>query len=600
MGKYNSSTDEHGRIGATHVTECERDEDLRRIEERFRNTFEQAAVGAVHIALDGSVLRANERLCRMLGYGHCSELTGRRMQEHIHPDDLDEDRRQMERLRAGEIDTYSARRKYRRLDGAWLWAHSTISLVRDESGEPDCYLAVVLDISDQVEAEERLAESEELFRLTFEQAAVGMAQVGRPDRPFQRVNTRFCEIVGYSREELLRLTPRDITHPDDADTDMRQADDVWQRGAASASAEKRYVRADGSYVWVERTLSAVRDAAGTPTRFLIVVEDITERIEAERRLRAAEEHFRLLFHNANEAIAVYRVLRDEKGDLADVCVDDLNSAQLEQMPGIPRESIVGHRLSELYGSAEAMRPYFDMAEDILREGKPKRYELYFQPADRHVVSSVYPLEPDVWASMTMDVTDQRRAQEELKKRDEEIRQAYEDVLDAVTGGKLALVTVDEMEKELGKPLTPELVIASPEGLADARGRVRSALREVYPELADSMKVLNPLGEALNNALKHAGGGTYRVYRRGDTVQIEVTDNGPGIDFRSLPHSTLVPGFSTTSTLGVGFTIMLQLADRVLLATQPGGTSVVLEIEASESAEDQDPVHAEDARVPHRV
>jgi len=59
--------------------------------------------------------------------------------------------------------------------------------------------------------------------------------------------------------------------------------------------------------------------------------------------------------------------------------------------------------------------------------------------------------------------------------------------------------------------------------------------------------------------------------------VAVTDGGPGIDFKTLPRATLVPGFSTASTLGVGFTMMLQLSDRVLLSTRPGRTQVVLEV-----------------------
>jgi len=78
------------------------------------------------------------------------------------------------------------------------------------------------------------------------------------------------------------------------------------------------------------------------------------------------------------------------------------------------------------------------------------------------------------------------------------------------------------------------------------------------------------------ALKHAGRGTYQTFATDDCIQVTVTDDGPGIDFRTLPKATLVSGFSTAASLGVGFTIMLQLCSRVLLYTRPGRTEVGLE------------------------
>lgn len=170
------------------------------------------------------------------------------------------------------------------------------------------------------------------------------------------------------------------------------------------------------------------------------------------------------------------------------------------------------------------------------------------------------------------------ARDELARQEERIRQAYVDVIDAVTGGRLVLMTDRELDSTLGIPVSPEWEISEPGQLGGARERVRDAVSEVSPELANSCALLNPLGEALNNVLKHVGRGTYRVYSAPGCVRVAISDSGPGIDFRTLPKATLVPGFSTTATLGMGFTIMLQLTDRVLLSTHPGRTTVVLELD----------------------
>ncbi len=83
-------------------------------------------------------------------------------------------------------------------------------------------------------------------------------------------------------------------------------------------------------------------------------------------------------------------------------------------------------------------------------------------------------------------------------------------------------------------------------------------------------------EAAKNALKHTGGGCYFVCRTERHLQVIVEDDGPGIDIRTLPKATLTAGFSTSQTLGMGFSLMLDLSERLLLATRPGCTKLVLE------------------------
>ena len=132
-----------------------------------------------------------------------------------------------------------------------------------------------------------LRESEELNRATFEQAAVGIAHVGL-DGSWLRVNDRLCAIVGYARDELLRLSFQDITHPEDVETDLDQMRRVLGEEISTYSMEKRYLRKDRSLVWVNLTVSLVRNAGGHPRHFIAVVEEITERKLSEDALRASE------------------------------------------------------------------------------------------------------------------------------------------------------------------------------------------------------------------------------------------------------------------------------------------------------------------------
>lgn len=137
-----------------------------------------------------------------------------------------------------------------------------------------------------------LRESEERFRATFEQAAVGIAHVA-PDGRWLLVNQRFCAIVGYMPAELLERTFQDITHPDDLQADVECVRQMLANELQSYSLEKRYIRKDGSCVWINLTVSLVREPAGEPKYFIAVIEDITARRRAEeevRRLNQLLEH----------------------------------------------------------------------------------------------------------------------------------------------------------------------------------------------------------------------------------------------------------------------------------------------------------------------
>ncbi|HLF58175.1 MAG TPA: PAS domain S-box protein [Alphaproteobacteria bacterium] len=142
--------------------------------------------------------------------------------------------------------------------------------------------------TEHARAEEAIRESEERFRAAFEQAAVGMSYVS-PEGRYLRVNQKFCDITSYSRTELLSRSFPDITHPDDAGRDVEQAQRVLSGETPTYSLEKRYIRKDGSIIWVNRTISMVRDSAGEPKYFIAVVQDITAAKKMESQLRQAQK-----------------------------------------------------------------------------------------------------------------------------------------------------------------------------------------------------------------------------------------------------------------------------------------------------------------------
>lgn len=126
-------------------------------------------------------------------------------------------------------------------------------------------------------------ERERTFRKTFEMAPVGIAHVGIDGR-WLWVNQQLCDIVGYTRDELLASTFQDITYAGDVELDLSFVQRMLASELDAYAIEKRYVRRDGSLVWVQLTVSLVRDGAGEPQYFISIVEDISERkrVEDER------------------------------------------------------------------------------------------------------------------------------------------------------------------------------------------------------------------------------------------------------------------------------------------------------------------------------
>ena len=132
-----------------------------------------------------------------------------------------------------------------------------------------------------------LHKSEARFRSTFQQAAVGIAHVS-PEGRFIRVNERLCNILGYERKELKFMDFQEITHPDDLNVDMERLQKVIDGKISRYSMEKRYIRKNGYPVWCNLTVSLLRNPDDTPRYFISVVEDISQRKQAEDRLRTAK------------------------------------------------------------------------------------------------------------------------------------------------------------------------------------------------------------------------------------------------------------------------------------------------------------------------
>jgi len=272
-------------VTAQDITQRTRSEEELR---RFRMALD-SSIDAVYL-IDRERMRfidANETALTTLGYTY-EELM------RLGPQDLKPDAGELQRIhrrfdeviqsdsKVGMIQTVHQRR-----DGTRFPVEVYLRAIRSEGRQ--LLVAVVRDITSRLQAEAELRESEQRFRVAFNQAAVGLAHVA-PDGRWLMVNQKLCEIVGYSMQEMLALGYQDLTHPDDLPYDIELGRRMMAGEVHEQSREKRYRHKDGHYIWVNLTSSLVWGADGKPRYYSTVVEDISRRKQVEGELRHLANH----------------------------------------------------------------------------------------------------------------------------------------------------------------------------------------------------------------------------------------------------------------------------------------------------------------------
>ncbi|MDP1850485.1 MAG: EAL domain-containing protein, partial [Solirubrobacteraceae bacterium] len=262
----------------------------RRLQEESTRFFDLSADMLCAVGFDGRLRRFNGAWETCLGWS-ADELLGTSIVDFLAPEDRDD----MEAAaRAAREDGPGGRvvNRWRAKDGSWHWIDWSLRTVQDDQ----IVYASGRDVTQERLAERALASSErqfgeaqERFRRAFEDAPIGMA-VADLDGRYLEVNQALCGITGYTPQELAGSTFASITHPEDLPADLDTMRALIDGSLSSAVNEKRYLRPDGSIVWVLRSVTVVRDADGAPLHFLDQVQDITERRRFEQELRHLADH----------------------------------------------------------------------------------------------------------------------------------------------------------------------------------------------------------------------------------------------------------------------------------------------------------------------
>lgn len=306
-------------------------------EARFEATFEQAAVGIALVALDGSWLRVNRKLCEIVGYDH-GELLARTFQDITHPDDLDRDLDYLSRLVAGDISTYAMEKRYLCKDGRLVWVKITVALVRKRDGSPDYCIAVIEDVQDRKVAEFEAIESEQRYRELVESANSAIMR-WTPDGRISFLNEFAQQLFGWRAAEAIGQ-PVSILVPaqDSAGTDLTGlVESIARFPERYHSNINENICRDGRRVWMTWTNRALRDDQGQVTGILAVGNDITERKQAEEDLRQRNDELER-FNQASvgrelQMIALKRQVNDLSRQLGREPPFDLSFVAASASPG---------------------------------------------------------------------------------------------------------------------------------------------------------------------------------------------------------------------------------------------------------------------------
>lgn len=495
------------------------EEALRESEERFRESFQHAAIGKALVALDGRFLQVNRALCELTGYPE-PELLGKTFQDITHPDDLEDSLEHKGRLLSGEIPSYQLEKRYLRKTGEVLWVLLTVSLARGGDGSPSHFIGEVQDITETKRTQSLLRESQahlqalvgSLDDIVFEFDSEGT---------YLNVWTGDESLLARPRNEILGRRASEVLGEELA----RPFLEVFRRVLATGRPETVEYTLDviGGTRWFHARVTPVAAADGIRRTVCMLPRDITARKQAEEALRSAN----LRLETAVEELerAQEQTIRQERlhalGEMASGIAHDFNNS-LAVILGFTDLLLRDPRLLDDRAKATS---YLELVRTAASDaaGVVRRLREFYRQGDQEDEGAPVDLNRIVEESVSM--TRPRWSNQ------------------ALASGRIVRVETD---------LRPV-----PELWGDEAG-----LREALTNL-----IFNAV-----DAIPGDGGVTLGTRLDGDRVVLEVTDTGVGMS-EEVRRRSMEPFFTTKGDHGSGLGLSMVYG----VASRHRGT---LEIESS--------------------
>ena len=285
----------------------QRTEAARRSERELRDVVNTVPAHVWSTSPDGQVDFVNDRWLQFTGLTS-DEAFGWKWQAVVHPDDRTRIVADWHSaVKNGQAMECEAR--VRRVDGEYCWWFIRNVPLRDETGKLVRWYGTAIDIEDRKRAEQALRKSEERWRSVFENSAIGVALTDLNGR-FLTTNHVYQKIVGYTEEELRGLYFLDLTHEDYREANWALITELMEGKRRQFQIEKKYLRKDGSSIWVRNNVSLVPGTERVPRFIMALSEDITQRKRAEEALRRSEGYLaeaQKLTHTGSWAAQVFEM-----------------------------------------------------------------------------------------------------------------------------------------------------------------------------------------------------------------------------------------------------------------------------------------------------
>ena len=394
-------------------------------EQLFRSIFENAQLGISFYNIDGRAVFSNRALHQMLGYTAEELSTLEKWDEIVHPEERSANAERYADIMRGVRDTDEYEERYIHRDGHVVVGNCRFQLLRDASGKPQCVVTLTEDITERKRAQEernRLANQMEMLLESTGQGIYGIDLQGK----CTFTNRASCELLGYRPEEVLGRQMHDLVHHHKPDGSIYPIDEcpiyrAFKKGEGCSIDSEVLWHRDGTPISVEYSSYPMFED-GTITGAVVTVIDITERKQAEEKLRAREQLFRSIFENAQIGIAYFKIDTQEH----------TSNHALHQMLGYS-----GAELSCLGQWDEIVAPEdrtsgAERYSELIQGKRDKdEYEQHFIRRDGQIVHTHEKFqllrdaagEPQYVVGLTEDITERKRAEADLLAAKEEAEAA---------------------------------------------------------------------------------------------------------------------------------------------------------------------------------
>lgn len=556
----------------------------RQNEEHLALAMNAAQMGTWEWNISANTAKWSDETKRMFGYlPGDPEGTPEQFLASVHPEDSPFVEQSIDRA-INDRTPYEAEFRVLQPDGSIRWVRGKGKVVNDESGNTVRMIGINADITARKQAQEILRRTQEQLARAEAFSLVMLTHVGL-DGSWLRVPPTLCELLGYTEQELLSGTFKDITHPDDFDADWNQCQRLIRGEIKSFDLEKRYLHKQGQVLWVFLSCSVVEDDAGKPVHFITYIKDITDRKFAEQALLESNERNQAILR----ALPDLMFLQTKEGVYLDYY------ARNPQDLLVPPETFLGKNIRDVMPADLANRILECMAQvNGSVDTTVLEYSIELANEERYFEARLVRAEGDKVLSIVRDITESRRAADALRNSEEKLllsnRQGRELAARLITAQeserrRIALLLHDDLSQNIAAigvaisrlkrrpPATTELMAAELDQLGaqtnELTTQIRKLSHQLHPDVLEHVGLVAALEsevaefghsehiqmefkaelksehippdvsvclyrvaiEALRNVSRHSGATSARIALAEDDLcfSLEVADSGHGFD-----------------------------------------------------------------------